>query len=96
MEPDGILETSRDSIFTKVAVKGTQNIGKHEANVFGQGLGKDGGQGGQCIVYADGAARNGAIGEDENGSDGIDMVLDLSFNTSLLAELVLLNSASVD
>ena len=89
------METSRDSILTKVVAKGAPNIGEHEGSVFGQGLGKDGGQGGQCIVYADGAVRYGAIGEDENGGDGVDIVFDLSFNT-LLVELVLLNSASVD
>ena len=96
LEPDGTSETSRDTILTKVVAKGAPNIGKHEASVFGQGLGKDGGQGGQCVVYAGGATRNGAIGEDENGSDGVDMVLDLSFNTSRLVEPILLSGASVD
>ena len=91
-EPDGTLETSRDSIFTNVVPKGPPHIGEHEANVFGQGLGEDGRQDGQCVVYVDMAARNSAIGEDENSSDRVSKVLDLS---SPLVELVLLKSASV-
>jgi hypothetical protein len=39
--------------------------------------------------------RDCAIGEDENSSDGIDMVPDLSCN-SLLVEFVMLNTAGVD
>ena len=35
-----------------------------------------------------------AIGEDENGSDGVDMLLDLRCNT-LLVELILPKTASV-
>ena len=95
LEPRSILETNQDSILTNVAANGAANIGEHESNVLGHVLGEDGGQGGQCIVYADRAARNGAIGEDENGSDGVDMVLDLRFKT-LLVEFILLDSASVD
>jgi len=38
--------------------------------------------------------RDSAIGEDENRSDGVDMLLDLSCNT-LLVELILLKTASV-
>jgi len=46
-------------------------------------------------VGADSNTREGTIGEDENGSEGTDVLLDLSHNT-LLVELVLLNTASVD
>jgi len=38
--------------------------------------------------------RDRAIGEDKNGSDGVDMLLDLSHN-ALLKEFILLSTASV-
>ena len=40
-------------------------------------------------------AWEGAIDEDENGSDGTDVLLDLIHNT-LLVKLILLNAARVD
>jgi len=45
-------------------------------------------------VGADSDAREGTIGEDENGSEGTDVLLDLSYNT-LLVELILLKARSV-
>lgn len=95
LESRCILETSRDSIVTKVAAKGAPNVGEHEGNVLGEVFGEDGGQGGHCIVYSVGASRDSTIGEDENSSDGVDIVLDLSVKT-VLVELVLLSSAGVD
>jgi len=75
-------------------MEGAQDISEHEANIASQGLGEDGGQRGECIVGANGDAWNGAISEDKNCSDGIDMFLDLSRNT-LLVKLVLLDTTSV-
>jgi hypothetical protein len=45
-------------------------------------------------VSADSDARNGAIGDDENGTNRVDILLNLSRN-SLHVELVLPNVASV-
>ena len=61
---------------------------------MGQGFGKDGGQSRECIVGTDSDARNGAIGEDENSSDGVDVLLNLGRNT-LTMELVLLDTTSI-
>ncbi len=46
------------------------------------------------MVGGDSEAGDGAISEDENGSDGVDVMLDLSYDTFLL-ELVLPKTASV-
>ena len=46
------------------------------------------------MVGADTDAREGTIRENENGSEGTDMLLELFFNTSPV-ELVLLKAASV-
>ncbi len=89
-----IFETIWDSIASKVPMQGTRNIGEHEGGVAGQGFREYCGQSGECIVSANSDARDGAIGEDENGSDGVDMLLDLSRNTPLV-ELVLLKPAGI-
>jgi hypothetical protein len=47
-----------------------------------------------CIVGADSDVRDGTLSEDENSSDGVDVVLDLSLDT--LLEPVLLNTTGVD
>jgi len=71
-----------------------QDIGEHEGDVTGQKLGEDGGQSGERIVCPNSDARNGSIGEDENGGDRVDVLLDLSCN-ALLVELILLTATSV-
>ena len=71
-----------------------QNIGAHKGNVVGQGFREHGGQGGECVVGADSEVRDGTISEDENSSDGVDVILDLSRNVPLV-ELVLLQMVSV-
>ena len=48
----------------------------------------------ECIVSADRDTWNGAIGKDEDCTDGIHMLLDLGRNT-LLVELVLLKATSI-
>jgi len=75
-------------------MEGTHYIGKHEGNVTCQGFIEDGGQSGKCKVGAGSDARNGAVGEDKNRSDGVDVLFDLSRN-AFLVELVLLKTASV-
>ena len=69
-------------------------MGKNEGDVIGHGLGEDGVQSGECILGADCDAGDGAIGEDENSSDGVDVLIDLCRYT-LPVEFVLLNTASV-
>jgi len=95
MESRSILENGRDHILTNVRANGVPNIGEQEGGVFGWNLREDGGQSGECVAYSDGTARDGAIGEDENSSGGVDLVLDLSCN-ALPVELVMLNVVSVD
>ena len=90
-----VFENCWDGVLAEVPRKGVRNISEHEGNVAGQWLWEDGGQSGQYVVYADGAARDGAIEEDENSIDRVDVVIDLSCNT-LPVELVLLKTASVD
>jgi len=46
------------------------------------------------MVGANGDARDGTIGKDENGSNGVDVILNLGRNT-LLVELVLLKIAGI-
>ena len=75
-------------------MEGARDIGEQESGVAGQVFGEDGGQGGECIVGVDSDARDGAINEDENSSDGVDVVFDLSSNTPFV-EPVLLNTSCV-
>ena len=75
-------------------MEGAQDIGEHKGDVVGQGFREHGRQGGECIVGADSEARDGAISEDENSSDGVDVILDLSRNIPLV-EFVLLQTVSV-
>ena len=71
-----------------------RDIGEHEGNVGGQSFGEEGRQSGECIVGASIEARDGSIGDDENGGDVVDVLSELSRNISLVA-LVLLNATIV-
>jgi len=75
-------------------MEGAQDIGEHKSNVVGQSFGEDGGQRRECIVGTDSDTGNGSIGEDENGSDRVDVLPNLGLNT-LLVEFILLNTASI-
>ena len=88
------MEFARDCFQGEVPVEGAQDIGEHKGDIMGQGFREHGGQGGQCIVSANGDTRDGTIGEDKNGSDRVYVLLDLGRNTPLV-ELVLLNTPSV-
>jgi hypothetical protein len=100
LECDGVVEEEIrsisefiwDGIPREVPMEGAQDIGEHKGSVAGKRFREERGQSGQCI--ANGDARGGAIGEDENRGNGVDMVLDLSRNTPLV-QLVLLNPACV-
>ena len=89
----GVLETLRKNLSGEVKKEGVRGVGKQEANILVQGSRDDSGQSGKDIV-GDIDAWDGAIGKDEDGSNGIDMLLDL-FCNSLLLECVLLRIASV-
>jgi hypothetical protein len=69
-------------------------IGEHEGDVADQGFGEDGGQSGESVVGAESDARYGAISENQDCGDGVDVMLDVGRNTPLV-ELVLLNTPSV-
>ena len=88
------LERPWEGVLGKVPSEGTRDIGENEGNIVSEGFGEDGGQSRECIVSADSDTLHGAIGEDENGSDRVDVLLDLSRNTILVA-LVLLNTSSI-
>ena len=89
-----VSEHVRESVFGEVPIEGTRDIGEHEGSVLDKGFWDDSGQSGQYIVGASSNPRVGAISEDENGGDGVDMLTNLSSNTPLV-EFVILNTASV-
>ena len=90
-----IVENVWESISGEVPMEGAQDIGEHEGDVPSQGLGEDGGQSRKCIISTDGDARHSTIGEDENCSDRVNVVLDLC-RSSLLVEIIVLYIASID
>src|SRR5258706_8191654 len=102
LQRDGIVEEELRSAFEiiweiipgEAPMLAAQDIGEHEGGVAGQGSGEDSGQGRECIVGADSEARDGAISEDKNSSDGVNVVFDLSGNTPLV-EPVMLNTPGV-
>jgi hypothetical protein len=57
-------------------------------------LGRDVGQSGERVVHPDSDTRDGTVGEDENGSDGVDESSDLGFYP-LPVGLVLLGIAGL-
>ena len=89
-----VLETIWESIPGEVPMQGVRDIGEHEGGVAGQGFGEDGRESGECIVGADRNVRDGAIRDNDDSSDGVNVVLDLSGDTPLV-EAVLLNTPSV-
>ena len=88
------FENIRESLPREIPMEGACDIGEYKGNIVGEGFGEDGGQGGECIISTMSDARDGAIGEDENGSDRVDVLLNMSCNT-LLVDLVLLNTTSI-
>ena len=73
----------------------TRHVGENEGNIICQCFGEHGGQSRQHAIGADSNARDSAIGEDENGTDGVDMLLELIRDT-FLVNLILLDTASID
>ena len=89
-----LLELLRNSVLGEVPREGTRNIGEQEGNIVDHGVGKDSGESGECIVGTNSDTWDGAIGEDKNGINRLDVVLDLSRNI-LPVDLVLPNPASI-
>ena len=87
-------ELVRDGVLGEVPRERTRDISKYECNVVGKGFGDESRQNGESIVGSASNARNSAISKDQNGSDGVNVLLDLSDNL-FLVELVLLNTSSV-
>jgi len=93
LELDGVVVLELKHVFenswdlTEVRRKGARDFGEREV---GQWFGEDGGQSRQRQCQ-----RCYAGDEDENGSGVVNVLLDLSCNT-LIVELVLLKTASVD
>jgi hypothetical protein len=85
-----LFKKSWDSLLAEVPGKGARDIGEHKGSVVNQGFGKEGGAG---MVHIDSGAWDGAVSEDKNSIDKVDMFLDLSSNIRLM-ELILLNIAS--
>ena len=102
LERDGVVEGKArsvpehlwDSRRNEVPSENIRDVCEHEANVGGQRFGEDDRQSGEYITGANVEAWDGAVGEDKNDIDGVDMLLDLSNNIRLVA-LVSLNTASV-
>jgi len=69
-------------------------MSEHEGNIFGQGFGEDSGQSGEHIGGTDSDVGDGAISEDENGGDGIDVLPNYSSEIFLVV-LVLPDTSSV-
>ena len=88
LKRDGVVEKELrsvskclgDSMLGEIQVYQARDIGEHEGNVVGCGLGDDGGQKGECTAGGGGHLRDGAVGEDQDGTDGLDVRLDLGLN----------------
>ena len=75
------FQNSWDRVLAEVPRKGIHNTGQHDGKLVDQWFGEGSRQSGQHVLYADRAAMDGAIDEDENGSHGADVILDLICNT---------------
>ena len=89
-----IFQNFRDCVSGEIPVEGAHDIGEHEGNLAGQWIGKYGGERRECIGGASIHTWNGTIGEDQNGSDRVGVILDLSGNI-LLVQLILLDTFCV-
>lgn len=105
LERDGVVnlelpracENPWESGLGEVTGQGVRDVGEHEGSVLRLAsidiIGEDSGQSGERVGQVTGVARDGTIGEDENGGDGIGVILDLGRNT--LLEFVVLSIALV-
>ena len=100
LERDGVVEKELWGVFKhlwnsmlgEIQVYHARDIGEHESNVVGWGLGEDIRQNGKCTAGACSHPWHGAIGEDKNGTGELDVRLDLGLSP-LVMELVLVKTA---
>lgn len=68
-ELTSVFEALRNGVLVEVPGKFVRDIGEHEGGVVGQAIREDAKQSGGDVVQVAAAARDGAVGEDENGGD---------------------------
>ena len=96
LERDGVVEKKLwcvfkhlwDSTMGEIQVYQARGIGEDESDVVGWGLGENG----KCMAGTGSHLWDGAVGEDKNGTDGLDVRLDLALNIFVM-ELVLFKTA---
>ena len=102
MERNGVVEEELrgdfehrwDGIPGEVAREAACDISEQEGNVVGHGTGEDSGQSGERVVHAGSDALDGAIGDDEDGTDKVEVLLNLGHD-AFLVDLVFLKPTSV-
>ena len=102
LKRNGVVEKEVRSVFEtlwecsgrEILKERVRDIGEKEGNVVGQLSGEDSGQSGERSVDTRGDTWSSAIGDDENGGDRVDVLLDLSGNT-LFRGIVLWKMASI-
>jgi len=94
LELRGTFENFWDCVLAEVPRKRADNICEYEGNIVGHCFGDDGGQSGERVVQTASTTRDGTIDQNKNGSDVIQVLLNLCRNI-LPVELGLLRTASV-
>ena len=93
-ESRSVFESLWDSVVGEVERDSVWNIREQEGNVTGQAFGEESGQGREYIVHANRDTRDGTVGEDENGTDDIEVILYFNGN-ALFVEGVLMKTPSI-
>jgi hypothetical protein len=83
-----------EGVLGEVPGERIRDVSEHEADFVGQGVGQDVGQNGEHEWQTASTARDGAIGDEKNSSDGFDVILDLCRNTRFV-ELILFKTPGV-
>ena len=94
LELTSVFENVWEIVLGEIRGKGERDIGEHEADVIGGGVREDGGESGERVYRASSVTRDRAIGEDQDRSNGVSVLLDLGGNF-LPVVLVLLDVASL-
>ena len=101
LERDGIIEQELRNVFEhlgysalgEIPIERAREVGENDGDVGVWGAGEDCGQSGECMSSPDSDAWDGPI-DDDDGRNGVNVVLDLSRNT-LLVKGILLRIAGV-
>ena len=91
-ELTSVFEALRNGVLVEVPGKFVRDIGEHEGGVVDQAIREDAKQSGGDVVQVAAAARDGAVGKDEDGGDIIGVPHDLSSNSPFV-EIRVLNPA---